>query len=132
MEGALCREANCDMTRFVSPVDSYLTLDGAAIIGGHVYRGSRIPGLRGSYIYADYGQAIFRAFEYSGGVAVNARDITGDINPNPNLPFEMGNIVSFGQDGAGEMYVIAWTDGGATGEEPVPATIGDLYRIDPE
>jgi glucose/arabinose dehydrogenase len=129
MEGAVCREAGCDATAFVTPVNSYPTIDGNAIIGGHVYRGSRIPGLRGTYLYADYGMASFWAFSLQEGLAVDSREITSDINPEG---FELGNIVSFGQDSTGEMYVIAWTAGEDPGDPPRPATIGDVYRIDPE
>lgn len=130
VEGTACRESGCDTTPFTMPAQTYPTPSGAAIIGGYVYRGSRIPGLRGTYLYTDYGQGRFWAFEYVGGAVTNSREITDDINPGS---FQTGNFVSFGQDSAGEMYVIAWTNGGqGEGPDAPPATIGDVYRIDPE
>lgn len=125
MEGSACREEGCDTSGFVVPVDSYPTLPGNAIIGGYVYRGRQIPGLRGTYIYADWGMASFWTFRYENGVAVDSREITSDINPDG---FSTGSIVSFGQDSSGEMYVIAWTQ--ADGDDS--PHVGTVYRIDPE
>jgi glucose/arabinose dehydrogenase len=124
MEGEYCRDAGCDMSGFVLPTDSYAWDAGGAVIGGYVYRGSAIPGLRGTYIYADFQSAEFYAFEYAGGVAGNSREISSDLNPNG---FSTGTIVSFGQDPSGEMYVIAWSGG-----DEMNRTRGDIYRIDPE
>lgn len=125
MEGEACREDGCDTSAFVLPVDSYPTIPGNAIIGGYVYRGRQIPGLRGTYIYADWGMASFWAFRYENGSAVDSREITSDINPDG---FNTGSIVSFGQDSSGEMYVIAWTQDEAEGSPH----LGDVYRIDAE
>lgn len=125
MEGEACREDGCDTSGFVLPVDSYPTIPGNAIIGGYVYRGRQIPGLRGTYMYADWGMASFWAFRYENGAAVDSREITSDINPDG---FNTGSIVSFGQDSSGEMYVIAWTQDEAEGSPH----LGDVYRIDPE
>ena len=124
MEGDNCREDGCDTSDLVLPVDSYPTLQGNAIIGGYVYRGHRIPGLRGTYMYADWGMASFWSFRYENGAAADTREITSDINPDG---FSTGAIVSFGQDSAGEIYVIAWNQDG----EGSPH-LGDIYRIDPE
>ncbi|HEU5075250.1 MAG TPA: PQQ-dependent sugar dehydrogenase [Polyangiaceae bacterium] len=125
MEGDICREEACDTSGLVLPVDSYPTIPGNAIIGGYVYRGRLIPGLRGTYLYADWGMASFWAFRYENGAVVDRREITSDINPDG---FNTGAIVSFGQDSSGEMYVIAWTQDEAEGSPH----LGDVYRIEPE
>lgn len=125
MEGAVCRETGCDASTYVVPMDSYPTLAGNAIIGGYVYRGNRIPGLRGTYLYADYTMGAFWAFEYQNGAVVNSRQISRDINPDG-----IGAVISFGQDSTGEMYVIGWSDGGL-GEEEAD-NVGTIYRIDAE
>lgn len=125
MEGGACREESCDTSGLTLPIDSYPTLPGNAIIGGYVYRGRQIPGLRGTYLYADWGMASFWAFRYENGAAVDSREITSDINPDR---FQTGSIISFGQDSSGEMYVIAWTQEDAEGAPH----LGDVYRIDPE
>jgi hypothetical protein len=73
--------------------------DGVActVIGGYVYRGSRMPGLRGIYFYGDYCGGWVKSFRYSGGVATQRRDWPG---LSPGEP-----ILSFGEDAAGELYV---------------------------
>jgi Glucose / Sorbosone dehydrogenase len=48
--------ADCDTAGrdLVLPLYAYDHDDGRAIIGGHVYHGTRFPGLQGRYIFADY------------------------------------------------------------------------------
>jgi hypothetical protein len=80
-----------------------------------VYRGSKIPGMVGRYVYADSYSKKISSFVYKSETAgkpdiCDAADLTG-LNA-------AGNVVSFGQDLAGELYVV--TQG--------PGTIA---RIDP-
>jgi hypothetical protein len=82
-------------------------------VSGYVYRGHRIPALRGTYLYADYCFGNFGSLRIEDGHAVDVRDITGDINPDG-----VSLITSFGVDNAGELYVAS--------------QLGGLYRIDPE
>jgi hypothetical protein len=73
-----------------------------------VYRGSRIPALRGHYFYSDYCQGWIRSFRHQGGQALDQREwAVGDV----------GNVLSFGEDAAGELYVLS--------------TNGRVYRIVP-
>jgi glucose/arabinose dehydrogenase len=115
VEGPSCFEATepCDATGFTPAVLLYERDFGCAVTGGYVYRGARIPALRGTYIYADYCFGNFGSFRMQGGQAVDVRDITADINPE-----DISAITSFGVDNAGEMYVMS--------------QLGGLYRIDPE
>jgi glucose/arabinose dehydrogenase len=108
----------CDQTGFTPPVLLYERDFGCAVTGGYVYHGTRIPALRGTYLYADYCFGNFGSFRVDGGKAVDVRDITDNINP----PAKLQLITSFGVDNGGEMYVTAGDEGG----------IGGLYRIDPE
>jgi hypothetical protein len=86
------------------PVATYDHDIGQSITGGYVYRGHALPDLRGTYLYADYQSARFFALRMSGGsVAQAALEITDNINPGTAVE----GIASFGQDGAGELYVIA-------------------------
>ena len=39
---------------FIDPIAEYPHADGVSVTGGHVYRGTRWPQLRGVYLYADY------------------------------------------------------------------------------
>ena len=69
---------------------------GKAIIGGCVYRGNKVPELRGAYLFADYvnGQVSVLRFDEQSGKAISVEP----IEP-PTMP-----VFSFGEDAAGEVY----------------------------
>jgi quinoprotein glucose dehydrogenase len=73
---------------------------GNCITGGYVYRGSKIPKLRGVYVYGDYVMGTIWGLRYEGG-KVTADGILSKPNP-------MRKIASFGQDDEGELYVLAF------------------------
>jgi glucose/arabinose dehydrogenase len=104
----------CDTTGLTPAALLYERDFGCAVTGGYVYRGTRIPALRGTYIYADYCSGNFGSLRMEAGRAVDVREITQDINPD-----DIAFITSFGVDNGGEMYVLT--------QRP-----GTLYRIDPE
>jgi glucose/arabinose dehydrogenase len=114
MEGASCFNpmTNCNPNNdLVLPVSVYDHDVGLSITGGYVYRGSEIPGLRGTYIYADYSSARFFTLRIENGAAVGEQEISDQINPtgfgnNGNQRLATG-IASFGMDHAGEMYVLS-------------------------
>lgn len=98
MEGASCFEpANCSSSGLVLPVFTYRTHvnNTCAITGGFVYRGAAQPGLQGIYFYGDY---------CSGKVWGMQQD-SGEWH-NQELGSAGANITSFGQDEAGELYVL--------------------------
>jgi glucose/arabinose dehydrogenase len=91
----------------VAPVHEYTHVDGnCSVTGGYVYRGSRIPGLRGDYLFADYCRGELRALVPS-GTAWRA------VALGPKLDA----ISSFGQDAGGELYVLSLSSG--------------VYRLEP-
>jgi len=119
MEGEECfnpdEGCNAQAQNLALPVATYDRDAGQSITGGYVYRGSAIPELRGTYLYADYQSANFFALRMQGGqVAQEQVDITDNINPDNDID----GISSFGQDSAGNLYVVSF--GGA------------VYRIDAE
>lgn len=71
MEGTLCNkpEVGCDPSPFTPPVAEYPThVDGTcSITGGFVYRGTRLPGLVGRYVFGDYCGGQLWALAESGG-----------------------------------------------------------------
>ncbi|HTV25499.1 MAG TPA: PQQ-dependent sugar dehydrogenase [Polyangiaceae bacterium] len=119
MEGDSCFNPNngCNAAtqNLVLPVAQYDHDTGQSITGGYVYRGPAIPNLRGTYLYADFQSARFFALRMAGGsVAQQQVEITDNINPGGDVEA----ISSFGQDSAGEVYVVSFN--------------GSVYRIVPE
>jgi glucose/arabinose dehydrogenase len=101
MEASHCRPPAlaCDMTGLELPVWEYGHPSSASrsITGGYVYRGSKLSGLVGFYIYADYETGEVWALQYSGGPATNSLlDDTGL------------SISSFGVDQSNELYICAF------------------------
>lgn len=100
MEGSACFQSGaCDMTGLTLPVLEYDHGQGCSITGGYVYRGVAIPSLAGRYLYADFCSGFVRSFELQGGAATNLADHSAFLSPN-------GSIASFGEDAAGELYIL--------------------------
>jgi glucose/arabinose dehydrogenase len=85
-----------------------------SITGGYVYRGSAIPGLRGTYFYGDFGSGEIFTFVYSGGAATAETNVSADLDG----PLQGNTLNSFGQDNSGEVYVVQIS--------------GSIFRIDAE
>jgi len=105
----VCNQQTQQQMNLTQPVDSYGRTVGQSVTGGFVYRGSDIPGLRGTYIYADYQSARFFRFRIVNGAIADRTEITNQLRPAGNAQF--GGISSFGSDNAGEMYVATFTPG---------------------
>lgn len=69
---------------------------GCSVTGGVVYRGARLPGLVGRYLFADFCRPGVRSIS-STGAAGQALALT--VGPE--------RIVSFGEDADGEVYVVS-------------------------
>jgi len=94
----------------VPPVHEYANESGTCgVIGGYVYRGSRIPDLRGVYLFGDLCEGLVRGLAVRDGRAVDERPLGPDVGGY--------QLVSFGQDAAGELYVLTLG--------------GELFRVDP-
>jgi glucose/arabinose dehydrogenase len=99
MEGFHCfQSSTCDQSGLVLPVVEYaLHVQGdCAVTGGYVYRGSSLPDWQGIYVYGDYCSGrVWGLFQNQAGVWENG------------LLFETGaRITAFGQDEAGEIYLV--------------------------
>jgi hypothetical protein len=100
MEGSRCLSGStCDQTGLVLPVFEYDHDEGCSITGGYVYRGPTLPDLQGVYFYGDYCQGWVRSFRYVDGAAIEVTDWPA-LKPG-------GQLTSFGEDAAGELYVIS-------------------------
>ena len=89
----------------VAPVHVYTHSDGYSITGGFVYRGTKIPSLRGRYVFGDYGSGTVWS------LAPNGRRRRRTCARRPTCR----ELSSFGEDAAGELYATSLT--------------GRLYRI---
>jgi glucose/arabinose dehydrogenase len=84
-------------SRLVWPVTQYSHNVGDAVTGGYVYRGSAIPALRGYYVFGDYGSG--HVWAMKGPTGARQRLSGADRATT--------HVSSFGQDAAGELYVVS-------------------------
>lgn len=108
MEGRHCYKPSkgCKTRGLTLPVYEYRNGGGrCAIVGGHVYRGARIAGLAGTYVYADY----------CSGEVFGLKALDGNYS-SERLFVAPGRILTFGEDETRELYV---------------GTDDKVYRIDP-
>ena len=105
MEGSICHRApGCDQSGLTLPVTEYSHAKGCAVTGGYVYRGTRQPLLDGGYLFADYCTGTIWGID-----AADAK--AGDhLKPHKLLDTSL-NWVSFGQDDAGELYLVSFGGG---------------------
>jgi glucose/arabinose dehydrogenase len=97
MEGTLCFNATtCDRTGLTLPAFEYDHGHGCAIIGGYVYRGTALPELAGHYFYSDLCDGFLKSFLATVSGLLDQRD----------WGLDLGQVVSFGQDGQGELYLM--------------------------
>jgi glucose/arabinose dehydrogenase len=102
-EGAHCFRTNdCDTAGFVDPIAEYDHQQGISVTGGYVYRGQQFPALQGAYIFGDYG---------TGRIWTSVRDAQGAWTTTEMLRFD-GQISSFGEDEAGELFLTDIGGGG--------------------
>ncbi len=128
MEGLHCFDppAECDSTGLELPIVEYDHDVGVSVAGGYVYRGSQFPALVGKYVFGDWSLP-----DFSGNGHLFYLD-----EPNPgqwelfqlasdgDSPLGVGRfILSFGQDEAGEIYVLSKEGFGPEGNT------GQVHRI---
>jgi glucose/arabinose dehydrogenase len=102
-EGTLCfATSSCNRDGITFPIAEYGHDAGCAVTGGYVYRGTAIPALQGEYFFGDFCSGFVRSLRVGGGSASGQTDWP-QLAPGDS-------ITSFGQDAAGELYVV--TGGG--------------------
>ncbi|MCB8951885.1 MAG: PQQ-dependent sugar dehydrogenase [Ardenticatenales bacterium] len=108
LEGTHCyRRPICNRGDTTPPILEYDHGDGCSITGGYVYRGAQYPTLYGRYFFSDYCRGDIWSMEQTenGWQRVTLRET--DLN-----------IASFGEDAAGELYVLDLTGGGVYHLQP--------------
>ena len=101
-EGPECFVDGCDLTRYQAPFFSYPHSVGSSVTGGFVYRGAAHPSLWGYYIYGDYEAGWIHAIDIS--APPEAREPVV-LSEGPH------EIVSFGEDPEGELFVVTFDAG---------------------
>ncbi|MDF2693357.1 MAG: hypothetical protein K0S65_1740 [Labilithrix sp.] len=99
-EGKHCYEATtCATDGLIDPIAEYPRSQGVSVTGGYVYRGSKIPALVGKFVYGDFGSGNLWSVDAFG-------QPSGTLLTPTNL-----KISTFGQDDAGEVYVVDYASG---------------------
>jgi hypothetical protein len=81
----------------VLPVLQYANAgSNCSITGGYVYRGSELSGIQGHYFYSDFCGGFLRSFRFNNGEPTEGQD----------WGLDAGSVTSFGQDTAGELYMV--------------------------
>jgi glucose/arabinose dehydrogenase len=125
MEGSMCM-GTCD--GMTPPAFEYrITPNANSVIGGYVYRGAAMPDMVGRYVWADWSERKIRTLIYKGESAGEA-EICDSFDTNVVVGEK---VRAFGQDLAGELYVMASGMGtGLSGGSPTAR--GTLYKIEPQ
>ncbi|NUM55352.1 MAG: PQQ-dependent sugar dehydrogenase [Candidatus Hydrogenedentes bacterium] len=111
-EGFACRggSGSCGgNTGYTPPILDYTHFDGTAVVGGYVYRGTAIAGLSGTYFFADYTRGRIWSLKYNGDDVTEFSERTDELDP-PGLA-RINKPASFGEDSAGELYIVDRDDG---------------------
>jgi glucose/arabinose dehydrogenase/plastocyanin len=86
----------------IDPIAEYDHDEGISIIGGFVYRGDNVPGLNGTYVFGDFARTFAndgRLLYLGGGNEILEAQISNQADVGRFL-------LGFGQDSAGEMYLL--------------------------
>jgi glucose/arabinose dehydrogenase len=97
MEGLHCFNppSGCSTTGLSPPIVEIAHPEAVAVIGGFVYHGTAVAGMQGMYVFGDLTGKIWSLTESS------PNNFTRSVLLTPGF-----NISSFGQDVAGELYVV--------------------------
>ncbi len=86
----------------MAPVAVFSHDDGfCSMIGGYVYRGTKVPALEGWYVFSDYCDGTLRALRIAEDGTVTQRKLGATADA----------VTSFGQGGDGELYVLSQSRG---------------------
>lgn len=129
-EGTLDRGGSVVGGDLTFPVEEYATNGSASVTGGYVSRSPSLPDLEGKYVYGDFVRGFVRVYDPA-------------TDRSATLFDDVGSIVSFGEDGNGELYVLTFSGvQRIAGPPPAPSralrwflgdgvpprqAIGDLY-----
>lgn len=133
MEGFECfppEVGGCNKDGLKLPVHVYAHGEGdggrRSVTGGYVYRGAALSQLSGSYVYADYMTGEIWQLVSNGSTYVNRLLLASNLN-----------VASFGEDQAGELYVLDWSGArvlrvapGTEGPDHFPKRLSETQCVD--
>ena len=103
-EGAHAFTSSCTQTgsTLTDPIFDYDHSQGdVTVIGGFVYHGTKMPALAGEYVFGDFSSG--RVWSLSGsGTSLTRANL---------LTVGQGDLAAFGEDQAGELYVVRYSSG---------------------
>ncbi len=114
LEGTLCHDPITDCVAppdYAPPALDYDHSQGCAVIGGEIYRGVRYAEMQGIYFYGDYCSGNVWGLQVDGGNWASTLLMTSTHN-----------ISAFGQDEAGEVYLLDLGEGAVYRIVPVHDT----------
>ncbi|MCE9613595.1 MAG: PQQ-dependent sugar dehydrogenase [Lentisphaerae bacterium] len=110
------------------PIHEYSHAEaGISVIGGYVYRGSHFPALTGTYVFGDFSST----FSLPRGRLYYLAETRSNLWERFPLSLAPSNaplnrfVKGFGEDEAGELYLLTTTNLGPTGVS------GEIFRFDP-
>jgi glucose/arabinose dehydrogenase len=119
MEGTHCYnpDKGCNIKEMIAPIAEYHHSEGVSVTGGYVYNGSKNPQIKGKYIFADWtGKGYY--LQQAGNKWARGKLSFTNIADN-------AKITAFGEDAAGELYVLTNID---TGPENKNGTVYKIVR----
>lgn len=98
LEGNHCYASEpCDTFGLVLPVTEYSQIEGGcSVTGGYIYQGTAYPSLKGNYFFGDY----------CSGIVWSLFRLPDGSWQTTKLTQIRANIASFGEDAAGEIYIL--------------------------
>jgi hypothetical protein len=113
-EGTRCNttvaeQTECDALepQVTFPIHTYVNPDeGRAVTGGYVYRGTALPNLAGRYFFADSQLGRLWSFLPDNGDVTDLIEHTEELGEGLD---GFNALVSFGEDAAGELYLVSIT-----------------------
>jgi glucose/arabinose dehydrogenase len=130
MIAAPCGTVSPTLPGMINPIYDYDHNGlGASVSGGNVYRGLQYPPMYGRYFFADFVTGQVWSFLGSEAGISDLQDHTAALNPNGQ------NIVSFGEDGIGDLYIVEFSGTVSRIKDPAPVDLDqdllpDLYETD--
>ncbi len=122
-EGTSCTGltgCTCNAAALTAPIRTHPhaagTNGGYCITGGYVYRGCAMPDMNGIYFYADYSTNNIWSMRYVVGGAVTEHTVRNTELGTSVDGFIVNQIVAFGEDAEGEIYIVDHGSGGGTGQ----------------